>query len=207
MKIKIIATLARNGVIGHTSAPCTCGGILRSPPDCGCDGSGRVAVNGAPWAPHPEDLGRFEDETRDQVVLTDWRTWDRMLRAGRPLLGKIYSIVSPMVVELGLPQGAQCGAATFRMALSAPSVIDQPVVYVYGDPALYAAALPLASELVLTQLAQPHPGDLVFPHGELFGDPDTRHVVHEGAVPWSFTRTRRHKGKDAQITFTRWRRA
>lgn len=43
------AEFTHQGVLGCTRLPCTCGGILRSPPDCGCDGSGKLAKGGVPW--------------------------------------------------------------------------------------------------------------------------------------------------------------
>jgi len=107
-----------------------------------------------PW--HlPEDLKHFKALTLGHPVIMGRRTWDSL---GKPLPGRENIVISrkPGFAAPGASVAASLEAA---IALSA----GEPVVFVIGGAEIYAAALPLADGLVLTEIQRDYEGDTRFP--------------------------------------------
>jgi dihydrofolate reductase len=107
-----------------------------------------------PW--HlPEDLRRFKALTLGHPVLMGRRTWESI---GRPLPGRRNIVITRQADYR--PSGAEVfpdlGSALEALA-------GAPEVFVIGGGELYAAALPLAHRLQLTELHQEVEGDAHFP--------------------------------------------
>jgi dihydrofolate reductase len=136
-RITLVAAVARNGVIGR-------GGTLV-------------------WS-DPADLKHFRSLTQGHAVLMGRKTWDSLPARFRPLPGRRNLVVSRQA-GLQLP-GAEVHASLPQAlaALAAPATPGGvPQVFVIGGGELYALALPLAEELVLTEVDADFAGDTVFP--------------------------------------------
>ena len=112
---------------------------------------------GLVWS-DPLDLKHFRALTQGHAVLMGRKTWDSLPARFRPLPGRRNLVVSRQA-GLQLP-GAEVQASLPR-ALAA--LAAAPQVFVIGGGELYAQALPLADELVLTEVDADLPGDTVFP--------------------------------------------
>lgn len=151
MKLKLIAAVAENGVIGIDNA--------------------------LPW--HlPEDLAFFKKTTMGSPVIMGRKTWDSI---GRPLPGRLNIVLThdinwhPGVDKQGQPrtvtrcpepikQGTQIG-----IAHSLQDVLDwvenHETIFLIGGSSLYEQALNqnLVDELVLTEIHKSFNGDAYFP--------------------------------------------
>jgi dihydrofolate reductase len=107
-----------------------------------------------PW--HlPEDLQHFKRLTLGHPVIMGRRTWESL---GRPLPGRENIVVTRR------PVYEATGAS---VASSVPAAIalctGEAVVFVIGGAEIYAAALPLADGLVMTEIDRDYEGDTRFP--------------------------------------------
>lgn len=107
-----------------------------------------------PW--HlPEDLKHFKQLTLGHPVIMGRRTWDSL---GRPLPGRENIVIS---------RAPGFEAAGASVAASLPAAIalcaGEPVAFVIGGSEIYAAALPHADGLVLTEIDADYEGDTRFP--------------------------------------------
>jgi dihydrofolate reductase len=110
-----------------------------------------------PW--HiPEDSRRFRDLTVGHAVVMGRRTWDSLPGRFRPLPGRRNVVVtrSPEWSAEGAERAASLQDALALLA-------DEPNVFVIGGSELYAEALPLADELLLTEIDACVDGDVFFP--------------------------------------------
>ena len=110
--------------------------------------------NAMPW--HlPEDLRHFKRATTGSPVVMGRRTWDAI---GRPLAGRRNVVVTRRAGwhAEGAESAASLAAALERLAAA-------PTVFVIGGAQLYAEALPLADELLLTEIDADFEGDTLFP--------------------------------------------
>ncbi len=121
-----------------------------------------VADNGAigkdgkvPWR-IPEDLKHFKNVTMGHAIIMGRKTWDEV---GRPLPGRRNLVVSR---NAGLVlEGAEV-LATLEAAIAAARTTDgEP--HVIGGSAIYAAAMPLATRIHLTEVHRDVDGDTFFP--------------------------------------------
>ena len=132
--IAMIAARARNGVIGR-------------------DGT-------LPWR-LPEDLRFFKRVTMGKPVLMGRRTWQSI---GRPLPGRTNIVVSrdPAFRAPGavLASDLAAGLAAARAAAREAGAAE---IMVIGGAALYAALLPQAGRLYLTEIDAEIEGDTRFP--------------------------------------------
>jgi dihydrofolate reductase len=120
-----------------------------------------VAANGIigaggklPW--HlPEDLKHFKGLTLGHPVIMGRKTWESL---GRPLPGR-ENIVVTRSAGYEAPGASVAASLDAALALCA----GEPVVFVIGGSELYAAALPLADGLVLTEIQRDYEGDTRFP--------------------------------------------
>lgn len=120
-----------------------------------------VAANGVigaggklPW--HlPEDLKHFKALTLGHPVIMGRRTWESL---GRPLPGR-ENIVVTRAAGYQAPGASVAASLDAALALCA----GEAVAFVIGGAKLYAAALPIAAGLVLTEIHRDYEGDTRFP--------------------------------------------
>ena len=113
--------------------------------------------NAIPWR-IPEDAQRFRALTMGHPVVMGRRTWDSLPDRFRPLPGRRNVVVTrnPEWSAEGAEPAGSLGEALQLLE-------DAPQMYVIGGAEIYAAALPLADELVLTEIALDAEGDTFFP--------------------------------------------
>ena len=131
MKVGLIYARARNGVIGQ-------GGVM-------------------PW--HlPEDLAHFKRVTLNHPVVMGRRTWDSIPPRFRPLPGRTNIVITRQ--EDWNETGAQ-RSSSLRDALQKAESLDgiPSQVWVIGGAQIYAQAMPLADELVVTEIDADFDGD------------------------------------------------
>lgn len=120
--------------------------------------NGVIGRDGAlPW--HlPEDLAHFRRVTAGCAVIMGRRTWESLPSRFRPLPGR-HNIVVTRRPDWR-PDGATV-AADLDAAIAAAG--DAPRAFVIGGARLFAAALPRARELLLTEIDADAGGDVRFP--------------------------------------------
>jgi dihydrofolate reductase len=106
----------------------------------------------------PEDMKHFRRVTLGCPVIMGRKTWDSLPERFRPLPGRTNIVVT---------RNAQWAATGAKVAHSVEQALvlagDAPKVCVIGGAGLYATALPLADELVLTEIDRDFTGDVSFP--------------------------------------------
>jgi dihydrofolate reductase len=104
-----------------------------------------------PW--HlPEDLKRFRETTMGSVVVMGRRTWESFPDAYRPLPGRENVVLTSSALD---------GAITFSRIEDVLASYDD--FWVIGGAAVYAAFLPVASAIHLTQIDLDTDGDTFAP--------------------------------------------
>ena len=139
-------------------------------------------AGGLPWR-IPADMRRFRELTLGHPVVMGRKTWDSLPARFRPLPGRRNVVVTRNASWQG--PGAE-GAGSLEDALGL--VGDAERVFVIGGGQLYAAALPLADELLLTEIDLEVEGDTRFPawdRGEFDETSREEHVAEDG-VPFAF---------------------
>ena len=110
-----------------------------------------------PW--HiPEDLAFFRDLTMGHPVVMGRRTWDSLPERFRPLPGRRNIVVTRNGAWAG--DGAE-SAGSLDAALRLADDADE--VFVIGGAEIFAAALPVADRLVLTEIELDVGGAVLFP--------------------------------------------
>ena len=106
----------------------------------------------------PEDMRNFRETTRGKPVIMGRKTWESLPEAFRPLPGRHNIVVSR-------DPDYQAAGATLAGSLADAlgQAADVEEVFVIGGGELYSQALPLASRLYLTEIAQDFAGDVFFP--------------------------------------------
>ena len=112
---------------------------------------------GLPWR-LPEDMARFREVTLGHPVVMGRRTWESLPEHFRPLPGR-RNVVLTRKVEWEA-EGAE-RAESLEAALALLAGEDR--VSVIGGSEIFAEALPVADELVLTELDLETEGDTFFP--------------------------------------------
>jgi dihydrofolate reductase len=117
--------------------------------------NGVIGADGKlPW--HlPEDLKHFRNLTLGHPVIMGRRTWESL---GKPLPGRENIVVSR---RPGFEAPGASVAASLEGAIALCT--GESTAFVIGGAEIYAAALPLADGLVLTEIAQDYDGDTRFP--------------------------------------------
>jgi dihydrofolate reductase len=163
--VSIIAAVARNGVIGHD--------------------------NELLWR-LPEDARWFRAQTLGCPVVMGRKTWDSLPERFRPLPGRLNVVITRQP-EWSAP-GAQA-APSLQAALALAQAVRPTKVFVIGGAEVYAAALPLADELVLTEIDADFVGDSRFPAWDRHAFAEVERERHQAAPPndfaFSFVRFRR----------------
>ncbi len=120
---------------------------------------GRVIGDGTsiPW--HiPEDLAFFRDLTMGHAVVMGRRTWDSLPERFRPLPGRRNIVVTRNTTWAA--DGAE-RAVSLDDALHLVGGADE--AFVIGGAEIFAAALPVADRLVLTEIELAVEGQVLFP--------------------------------------------
>jgi dihydrofolate reductase len=108
-----------------------------------------------PWH-YPEDMKHFRNVTRGHAVIMGRGTYDSIGKA----LAKRRTIVVSRHPERGLSDSEVVSSLDAAIEL-AREHDDEPRIL--GGAQIYAAALPLATRLILTLLETEYPGDVYFP--------------------------------------------
>jgi dihydrofolate reductase len=138
---------------------------------------------GLPWPPIREDMARFRSLTMGHPVVMGRRTWDSLPDRVRPLPGRRNVVVTRNPAWEG--DGAE-RAGSLEEALA---LLDgEEAVFVVGGGEIYAAALPVADVLELTEIDADVPADTFFPPFDRGVFVETRRVAgaNEGGPPYSF---------------------
>ncbi len=148
---------------------------------------GGIGVNNALLWHLSEDLKHFKRTTLGCPVVMGRKTWDSI---GRPLPGRRNIVVSR---NANWNAAGADGAADLTGALQLAS--DAPKVFVIGGAQLYAAALPLADELVLTEVDAQAPADTFFPAWDRNAFAETHRESHTdtSGLKYSFVTYQRLK--------------
>ena len=117
-----------------------------------------IGVNGdLPW--HlPEDLAHFKRTTLGQPVIMGRVTWESIPEKFRPLPGRTNVVVSRQT-DFTAP-GAQV-VSSLQAAIDLFPAND--VVWLIGGAQLYSQAMPLAQQLVITEIDADYEGDAFAP--------------------------------------------
>jgi dihydrofolate reductase len=135
-----------------------------------------------------EDMARFRSLTMGHPVIMGRRTWESLPDRFRPLPGRRNVVITRNLAWH--TEGAERAGSldeALRMLEGAPRV------YVIGGAEVYAAALPLADELVLTEIDLDVEGDTFFPDwdsGE-FGETSRKLDVSEDGTAFAFVTYKR----------------
>ena len=132
----------------------------------------------------PEDMRWFKRQTLGCPVIMGRKTWDSLPERFRPLPGRSNIVVTRQ--SDWRASGAQVAGTFERAVAMAHASIDQqpaPRIFVIGGGELYAAALPLADELLLTEIDADLPGDTVFPAWDRQNFVEQQRETHHSAGP------------------------
>ena len=138
--------------------------------------------NAIPW--HiPEDARRFRALTMGHPVVMGRRTWDSLPDRFRPLPGR-----RNFVVTRNGAWHADGAERAGSLADALELLDDTPRVFVVGGAELYAEALPLADELLLTEIDAEVEGDTFFPSWDraTFQEEAREEHVSEADIPFAF---------------------
>lgn len=119
-----------------------------------------VAENGVigrdgslPWH-YPEDLKHFRETTLGAPIIMGRTTYESI---GRPLPKRRNIILSRTLTAA--PEGYEL----FSSLEAALESCTEPEVFIIGGAALYKAALPRATKMIITRIKRAHDGDTHFP--------------------------------------------
>ena len=143
-----------------------------------------------PWRV-PEDARRFRALTMGHPVVMGRRTWASLPDRFRPLPGRRNVVVTRNAAWQA--DGAErAGSLTDALRVLAGA----PQVFVIGGAELYAEALPLADELLLTEIDADVDGDTFFPPWEraAFEETSREQHVSKTGVPFAFATYARKRG-------------
>jgi dihydrofolate reductase len=135
-----------------------------------------------------EDLKFFRRTTLGSPIIMGRKTWDSV---GRPLPGRRNIVITRN------PQwqadGAEC-AGSLQAALD--RIGDAAKAFIIGGAEIYAQALPLADELVLTEIDADLDGDTFFPPWDrtLFSANASETQTSEQGFPYRWVTYRRQQG-------------
>ncbi len=107
---------------------------------------------------HPADAKHFRDTTMGAPVIMGRKTWESLPARFRPLPGR-----RNLVVTRQAGYGAEGAETASSLDAALALAAGAPRVFVIGGGELYAQALPLAHELVLTEVQATPEGDVHFP--------------------------------------------
>lgn len=129
----------------------------------------------------PEDMAHFRRHTAGCPVIMGRKTWDSLPERFRPLPGRRNIVVT---TQAGWSAAGADVVHSPAQALAA--VQGVPQAFVIGGAALYAAALPLADELLLTEIDADFEGDVHFPEWPRDAFVEVGRQAHQAAAPNAF---------------------
>ena len=136
--------------------------------------------NGLPFR-LPEDQQHFRRVTMGCPVIMWRKTWDSLPERFRPLPGRRNIVVTRN------PGWHAAGAEAAHSLHAALALVDDaPKAFVIGGAALYRQALPLADELVLTEIDRDFDGDVFFPAWDASHFEPVGRETHRAALPNDF---------------------
>lgn len=146
--------------------------------------------NAIPWR-IPEDARRFRTLTMGHPVVMGRRTWDSLPDRFRPLPGR-----RNVVVTRNRDWQAEGAERAGSLADALRTLQGTPQVFVIGGGELYAEALPLGDELLLTEVDADVDGDTWFPPWDrtAFEESSRERYVSETGIPFSFVTYLRRGG-------------
>lgn len=112
--------------------------------------------NTIPWR-LPEDMANFRDTTMGHPVVMGRRTWDSLPAAFRPLSGRRNIVITRQ------PDWAADGAERAASLPDALALAGDTDVWIAGGGEIYRAALPLATNLLVTEVDTTVAGDAFAP--------------------------------------------
>ena len=144
------------------------------------DRNNGIGVNNTlPW--HlPEDLAHFKRTTSGHPIIMGRKTWESI---GKPLPNRTNIVISrrPGYVAPGAQVASSLDEA---LALCA----GRESVMVIGGNEVFRAALPRATDLILTEIHRDYPGDVLFPEFDRRAWKETRREsrVAANGIPFDF---------------------
>lgn len=99
-----------------------------------------------PWD-LPEDLAMFQRETRGGAVIMGRRTWESLPAAVRPLKGRFNVVITRSEIA-----GPDAVVQSVEAAVAACEAAGHTRIYGIGGAGVYAAMLPLAHRLLVTEV-------------------------------------------------------
>jgi dihydrofolate reductase len=142
---------------------------------------------GLPWR-LPEDLAHFREVTTGHPVVMGRRTWESLPDRFRPLPGR-RNVVVTRNAHWSAEGAERAGSLDEALGL----VDGAERISVIGGGELFAAALPLADELLLTEIDLELAGDTYFPpwDRDAFVEIARDEHVAEDGTPFAFVTYRR----------------
>jgi dihydrofolate reductase len=136
--------------------------------------------HGMPWHV-PEDLAHFRRVTHGHPVLMGRHTWDSLPARFRPLPGR-----RNLVLTRNASWQAEGAEAVATLDEAVARATGAPKLMVIGGAQLYAAALPGASELLLTEIDADFDGQVRFPPWDRSAFVEVSRQVQRAAPPNNF---------------------
>jgi dihydrofolate reductase len=131
----------------------------------------------------PADLRHLRAVTLGCPVIMGRKTWQSLPAKFRPLPGRRNLVISR---DAGFEAAGAETAVSLEAALAL--LADAPKVFVLGGAQLYALALPMAQQLVLTEVDADLVGDTLFPVWDRSQFNEISRQAHhtDAGVPYSF---------------------
>jgi dihydrofolate reductase len=152
---------------------------------------GAIGKNNALLWHEPEDQKHFRLVTLGCPVLMGRKTWDSLPPRFKPLPGR-RNIVVTRDANWRADGAEAAGSLDAALAMTAKA----PKVFVIGGANLYAHALPLANELMLTEIDAEFDADTYFPRWDrsLFRQTARQRHTTEQGIAYSFVTYTRTQG-------------
>ena len=129
----------------------------------------------------PEDQRYFRATTMGAPVIMGRSTWDSLPERFRPLPGR-RNVVLTRQATWSAP-GAE---VVHNLEAALDLVAGSPRVFVIGGAQVYALALPLAEELLVTEIDRDFNGDTCFPDWPREQFVEVSRLAHHAAPPNDF---------------------
>lgn len=132
-----------------------------------------------PW--HlPEDLKHFKETTSGHPIIMGRKTWESL---GRALPNRRNIVISRQ------RDYTAAGAEVFTSLPAALSAIDDVPAFVIGGAELYGQALPLAGQLIITEVGIEAEGDTLFPpFDQAWQEVSRTEQVSAAGIPYALVR-------------------
>jgi dihydrofolate reductase len=131
----------------------------------------------------PEDLKHFRAATMGAPVLMGRKTWASLPERFRPLPGRRNLVLSR---QPGFEAAGAEVVPDLDQALAMAKATGAPRAFVIGGAQIYREALPLADELLLTEVERDFEGDAHFPAFDRNAFVEVARERHQAAPPNDF---------------------